>query len=299
MPGAEAGKRIAVPRRFDRAPPVGHHGAHIHSHTPQPVHRNTTKVAFPDPIDYPLLAANVNSLPSMVPILSDGRFEVVSFDCYGTLMDWESGILGALRPILQRHGVALNDDAVLRLYSEIEPALQAGPFQSYRSILRNTVAAFGSRLGFSPRPAELDLLPDSLPHWRPFPDTVPALRRLASRFRLCVLSNIDDDLFAATAATLEVEFDQVITATAVGSYKPAPQHFHELLRRTRLPPDRHLHAAESLFHDIAPANALGIPNVWVRRSHGHRETSASRRIPVSPTAEVADMAELARSLVPS
>ncbi|MBL9137860.1 MAG: HAD-IA family hydrolase [Verrucomicrobiales bacterium] len=228
----------------------------------------------------------------------DSRFEVVSFDCYGTLIDWESGILGALRPILTRHGAAATDAHLLRLYSEIEPELQRGPFRSYRTILRETVVAFGSRLGFHPSQSERDALADSLPEWRPFPDTVPALRRLATRFRLGVLSNIDDDLFAATARRLQVEFEFIVTASAVGSYKPDPGHFIELLRRTGLPPARHLHAAESLFHDIAPANALGLISVWVRRSHDRQEFSASRRIPVVPAADVPDMAELARRLAP-
>lgn len=225
------------------------------------------------------------------------RIELVSFDCYGTLIDWETGILDALRPLLGAHGITATDSTVLRCYSDIEPALQAGPYRSYRTILRETVVEFGRRLGFTPSSDDREVLVNSLPHWRPFADTTASLRRLAARFQLGVLSNIDDDLFEATARHLGVEFDHVITAAQVKSYKPAPGHFHELLRRTGRPPAFHLHAAESLFHDIEPANALGIPNVWVKRSHAHRESSASRRVETQPSASVSDMKELADLLV--
>ena len=135
-------------------------------------------------------------------------------------------------------------------------------------------------------------LSSALPDWPPFPDTVSALQALKRHYRLALLSNIDNDLFAATARGLEVSFDLVITAEQVRAYKPGLAHFEALLAATGLPLQQHLHAAESLFHDIAPANRLGLPSVWVQRRHGRRTANASAAAPGNPTYTVRDLAEL-------
>jgi 2-haloacid dehalogenase len=217
---------------------------------------------------------------------------VISFDCYGTLIDWESGILAYFRALASAHAIAITDEAVLAAYSEFEPAIQNGLYRSYREVLREVVVLICERFGLYPSKTELEGLSESLPSWQPFGDSVEALRVLKQQYKLAIVSNIDNELFAATASLLEVSFDWIITAEELRSYKPAPAHFNELLRQTGLPKCQHLHAAESLFHDIAPTKALGIPNVWVNRSQGKRVCNASRRNLVQPDRVVNSLAEL-------
>jgi 2-haloacid dehalogenase len=219
------------------------------------------------------------------------RYEALSFDCYGTLIDWESGILSALREVLNAHEVMLDDAKILKLYAELEPQLQQPPYKLYREVLEEVVLGFGKRLGFVPSAAERACLHTSLPDWPPFPDTLEALAALARRYRLAVISNTDDALFAQTAKRLAVRFEWVITAQQVGAYKPAQAMFKKALRRIGLPRDRILHVAESTFHDIAPARAMGIATVWVNRSQGR--AAASRRTAAVPDLEVPDLKVLA------
>jgi 2-haloacid dehalogenase len=218
------------------------------------------------------------------------RFKFLTFDCYGTLIDWEQGILGALQPILHSHDKALSDDQVLELYSELESEIESGNFKPYREVLSEVVRGFGNRLGFTPSPAEAQALSESLRDWKPFPETVAALKSLAGRYCLCVISNIDDDLFAPTAQRLEVPFHDVITALQARSYKPSLHNFNLALARTGATKNDVLHVAESLFHDIAPTRTFGIKNVWVNRGKGR--TSASKRISITPDLEVPDLSAL-------
>jgi 2-haloacid dehalogenase len=148
------------------------------------------------------------------------RFTTISFDCYGTLIDWESGILPTLRTVLANHGQSLPDADVLELYGEFEAQAESGPYQSYRDVLQSVVRGFADRFHFEASSAEIRSLHESVRSWPPFPDTVPALRELQQRYRLVVISNIDDDLFSETRKHLEVEFDGVITAEQARSYKP-------------------------------------------------------------------------------
>lgn len=221
------------------------------------------------------------------------QFEVLSFDCYGTLIDWETGILGALRPLIAQHGKQVADEALLELYGELEAKLETGPYQRYREILRAVVRGLGERLGFEASAAEADSLPSSLGAWPPFPDTIAALKRLKSRYQLAIISNTDDDLFALTAKRLAVPFDFVITAQQVGSYKPAHGNFLRTLGRMGKPKERQLHCAQSLFHDIAPTHALGIANVWVNRRHGKPGAGATHAASAAPDLEVPDLKTLA------
>ncbi len=220
------------------------------------------------------------------------NIQVISFDCYGTLIDWETGITSSMQRVLRAHGIRLSDEDILRSFSHLEPVSQSGIYQPYRHVLSTIVRQFARAYGFQPSESEQNQLAESLPEWNPFPDTVAALRALKKRFRLAILSNVDNDLFASTARRLEVAFDVVVTAEDVKSYKPGPAHFQTLLARTGLPPANHLHAAESLYHDIAPACALGLRNVWIKRRHGERTANASRKAPVQPDYAVRDLAEL-------
>lgn len=224
--------------------------------------------------------------------LDFSRFEALSFDCYGTLIDWESGILGAMRPILAAHAKTISDDEILALYSELEPKAQEGPHRLYKDVLADVVGRFGERLGFAPTPTEAASLAHSLREWRPFPDTVAALRELKRHFRLYVISNVDDDLFAHSARWLEVPFDGVITAQRAGSYKPSLHNFEAALREIGRPREELLHLAESLFHDIAPARQLGIATVWVNR-RGGKKASATRAVEAKPDLVVPDLRTLA------
>lgn len=219
-------------------------------------------------------------------------FRALTFDCYGTLIDWESGIRGALRPLLTRHRVNLSDAEMLECYGRFEAAEQAREYNRYRNVLIEVTFRFGQEFGFMPTPEETAALVKSLPGWQPFPDTVEALHALKRRFQLVILSNIDDDLFAETAKHLGVEFDHIITAQQVGSYKPSHRNFETALARIGLPKEQVLHVAQSLYHDIVPAKALGIANVWVNRSGG----SIGVDVPVRPDLEVPDLQTLVQKI---
>ncbi|MBI3552035.1 MAG: haloacid dehalogenase type II [Elusimicrobia bacterium] len=223
--------------------------------------------------------------------LPSREYEVLTFDCYGTLIDWEAGILSALRPILERHGVRADDRRVLELYEEAERGVQRGPYLPYREIMARCVGEIGRGLGFEPNAAERASLAESLKSWKPFPDAVAALKDLKKRFRLAVISNTDDDLLAATSRTLEHPFDWMITAQRVGSYKPSPMNFRRALEVMGRPSDKVLHSAQSLFHDVAPARALGLATVWVNR-RGAKMGGAC----AEPDLEVPDLKTLANLL---
>jgi 2-haloacid dehalogenase len=226
------------------------------------------------------------------------RFTTISFDCYGTLIDWESGILPVLRAMLARHERNLDNAAILELYGEFEAEAEAGPYQNYGKVLQSVVRAFGDRLNFEASPDEIRALPESVPSWPPFPDTVAALLQLKKRFQLAVISNIDDELFAATRKHLEAEFDAVITAEQARSYKPAIHNFDLALCTLALPPERLLHAAQSIYHDVVPAQSLGISTVWVNRRSARPGIGAVRAAVGRPDLVVPDLATLAALAVP-
>jgi 2-haloacid dehalogenase len=223
------------------------------------------------------------------------QIEYISFDCYGTLIDWESGILGYFRPLLQRKNRHVSDGEILDRYSECEPRNQQ-TYKPYRDVLAGVVRDFGARFNFGVSPEEAAGLAQSIRSWRPFPDTVPALQRLKSRYKVAVLSNIDDDLFALTAPKLGVELDLVITAQQVESYKPSLRNFETLLQHLPVDKRRLLHAAESLYHDVVPAHTLGILTAWVNRRQG-RPSAATKLVAAQPDLEVPSVGALADLLI--
>jgi len=225
-------------------------------------------------------------------MLDFSRFKCLSFDCYGTLIDWESGMLPVLHRMLRAHGAEASDAQLLNEYAELEADAEAGEYQPYRTILRNVMLGFARRHGFTATQVEQESLAASLPDWPPFPDTVAALQQLKRRFKLAIISNTDDDLFAGTARHLSVPFDFVITAQQVKSYKPSTRNFEEALRRLGIAKDRWLHVAQSLFHDIAPARSLGIATVWVKRRQGVAGFGATRSATATPEVAVTDLKEL-------
>jgi 2-haloalkanoic acid dehalogenase type II len=192
------------------------------------------------------------------------RFDVLTFDCYGTLIDWERGISEAFETAARADGVTLDRAAVLDAYHAIEPGVQSERYRRYRDVLAIAARAVADRLGWRLVPGREAFLPDSLPSWPPFADTNEALRRLREAgHRLAILSNVDDDLLAGTRRHLAVDFEFVVTAQQVGSYKPAPGHF--TTARQRIDAARWLHVAQSYFHDVQPARALGIATAWINR----------------------------------
>ncbi len=231
-------------------------------------------------------------------MLDFNRFEILTFDCYGTLIDWEAGILSALHKILSAHGSSRDDPTLLSLYGEFEQRSEHGPYRPYREVLQDVVRQFGVELGFTPTAGEMRSLPESLPSWQPWPDTVAALRRLKSRFRLAILSNIDDDLFAATRPQLEVQFDEVITAQQAHAYKPSLKFFELAISRIQAPAHRVLHVAQSIYHDVIPAQGLGLATVWVNRPSARPGAGASKAAEAKPDLIVTGLMELATIAIP-
>jgi len=226
-------------------------------------------------------------------MLDFNRFEVLTFDCYGTLIDWEAGILSALRPILSAHEKTLDEATLLKLYGDFEQRSEQGAFRPYREVLGSVVRQFGKELQFTPTVEEARSLPDSLSNWQPWPDTVAALRQLKTRFRLAILSNVDDDLFALTRLKLEVEFDEVITAQQAQAYKPSLKLFELALSRIHAPAHRVLHVGQSIYHDVIPAQALGLATVWVNRPSARSGVGAVKAAEATPDLTVTSLAELA------
>jgi 2-haloacid dehalogenase len=225
------------------------------------------------------------------------RFEILTFDCYGTLIDWETGILSALHRILAAHKKTVADPTLLKLYGDFEQRSEHGVFHPYREVLASVVRQFGIELGFTPTPDQIRALPDSLPTWKPWPDTVAALCQLKTRFRLAILSNVDDDLFAGTRPQLGVDFDEVITAQQAQAYKPSLKIFELALSRIKAPAHRVLHVGQSIYHDIIPAQALGLATAWVNRPSARPGVGAVKAAEAKPDLTVTSLAELAAAAV--
>jgi 2-haloacid dehalogenase len=228
----------------------------------------------------------------MAPIDFDG-FDALTFDCYGTLIDWESGLLTAFRTILGPRGVAVDDEDLLANYGEAETVLEAGPYLRYREVLARGARTVCGEVGVTPTDEELAAFGASVVDWPAFPDSAAALARLKARFRLAVITNCDDDLFAASNRRLAVEFDHVITAQQCQSYKPDPRNFEIAFERIGVPRERILHVAQSLFHDHVTAKALGMTTVWINRRHGRPGSGATPPVEAKPDLETPDMATFA------
>lgn len=210
----------------------------------------------------------------------------ITFDCYGTLVDWERGLRAAIRTIART-----DEQAVFDAYLEIEAQVEAEPpYRRYREVLAETLRRLADKFRFRIPPEHRDLLATTLPDWPLWPDTNPALSRLKRRYRLGVLSNVDRDLFAGTAAKFAVELDLLVTAEDVHSYKPSHMHFLRAIGEIGGDGSHLLHVAESLFHDSVPASRMGINNVWINRRHQTRPADAR------PIAEFPDLLAFATAM---
>jgi 2-haloacid dehalogenase len=233
--------------------------------------------------------------------LDYGAFDALTFDCYGTLIDWEAGILAALRTVIPTDQTGADDETLLTEFANAESALEAGLYTRYRVIAGEAMAAVARAHGVEPSPDDVARLGGSVVDWPAFADSHDALEQLRGRFRLGVLTNCDDDLFAASERRLGVTFDWVVTAQQVGSYKPDERNFHALLERLGgdgVPPDRILHVAQSLFHDHAPAQRLGLRSVWINRRHDRAGTGATPPADARPDATYPSMAAFAAAAAP-
>src|SRR3954452_7670697 len=216
-------------------------------------------------------------------------FDALTFDCYGTLIDWERGILAALQ-------IDADPDDVLAAYAKLESELEAGEYLRYREVVARCYDGLAERYGL---PADgRDAFADAVGDWPPFPDSPAALARLKEQFTLGVITNCDDDLFARSNARLGVEFDWVITAQQVGAYKPSPRGFEEAFARMDVPRERILHVAQSLFHDHVTAKRLELSTVWIDRRAG-RGGGATPPAEATPDATFPDMASFAAAATSS
>jgi 2-haloacid dehalogenase len=230
--------------------------------------------------------------------LDFARFDAITFDCYGTLIDWEQGILSALQPVLAPRGVGASPDELLELYARHEAELEAGPYLPYREILARSLRGLCGDLGVSASDEEAAAFAQAIGDWPAFHDTAAALRRLQARYRLGVITNCDRDLFALANRRLGVTFDWVVTAEDARAYKPSLRPFELAFETVDAPRERILHAAQSLFHDHVPAAALGLASVWVDRRHGLDGFGATPPAAAAPALTVPDMRTLAELAAP-
>jgi 2-haloacid dehalogenase len=229
-------------------------------------------------------------------LIDYAAFEVLSFDCYGTLIDWEAGIVAAIRALLGEAVAGYPDEALLTAFASVESSAEV-PYKLYREVLGISLRGIGEELGFPVSDSQAAAFGGSVVDWPAFPDSAAALLRLQSRFKLAVITNSDDDLFAASERRLGVSFDFVITAQQVGSYKPDPANFLFAYERIGVPATRILHVAQSLFHDHVPAKALGMTTVWIDR-RGGGGGGATPPAEAMPDATFPSMAAFAADAVP-
>jgi 2-haloacid dehalogenase len=210
-----------------------------------------------------------------------------TFDCYGTLVDWNAGIAGELRRLLGA--------ADLERYHAIEPRVQRErPTASYRDVMASVLAELATEARVELPAQERDALGRSLPGWPVFPEVPHALAEARRRgWRLVALTNSDRDLIDASLRAIGVEFDGAVVASEIGSYKPAHRHWHAFYETTGADPARHVHVAQSHFHDIVPAHELGIPSIWINRLRERGDPSPTRELP-----DVDGLADVLDELVP-
>ncbi len=217
------------------------------------------------------------------------RFDALTFDTYGTLIDWERGILNALQIVLAGDDVSLTEDELLELYARHESEVERGVYRPYREVLAASVRRLCADIGVDPSDAAVADFSASVPQWPAFPDSADALRRLKGRYRLGVLTNCDDDLFAGSNRRLGVTFDWIVTAQQARGYKPRLQNFELMFATVGVPRERILHVAQSLFHDHVPAKALGMTTVWIDRRHDRPGSGATPPADATPDLVCPDM----------
>lgn len=220
------------------------------------------------------------------------KIRLLSFDCYGTLIDWKESVLGILESFFEDTPLNFSREELFRAFLKADRKMITDNYLPYREILAQVIELMAEDLRFSVDPASRYLLSDRFSEWTPFPDTIQSLKKLKQKFQLAILSNVDDELFSISNKWLEVEFDFIITAQQLGSYKPDHRNFQRALDIFDIGKEEHLHVAQSIYHDIIPANQLGLNKVWVNR-YGEPE----RTDPLEyPDLEVPDLQSLVKIL---
>jgi 2-haloacid dehalogenase len=224
----------------------------------------------------------------MPPLPKDIKF--VTFDVYGTLIDWETGVYDAFAEEAARDGFTIDRDELIPLFHEIEQEIQAGSYELYAEVLRRTAVEISKRLGWPLEPSRSGFLPDSVQHWKPFKETNAQLDRFAKKYDIGLVSNIDDKLLGQTRRHFRTDFDLVVTAQQVRSYKPDLAHFKEAARRIG-GKKGWVHVAASYYHDVEPVLKQRVPVIWVNRTKQKLESSQR-----PPTVEVPTLREAAKLL---
>jgi 2-haloacid dehalogenase/putative hydrolase of the HAD superfamily len=214
----------------------------------------------------------------------------VTFDVYGTLIDWETGIYEAFSKEAGRDGVEIDRAGLMALFHEISREIEAGSYELYAEVLRRTAIEIAKRIDWPLEPSRSGFLPDSVQDWKPFRETTPQLQKLAKKYKLGLLSNIDDKLLGQTRRHIPIDFDLVVTAQQVRSYKPEPAHFTECARRIGTKRGW-VHVASSHYHDVVPCVKQRVPVIWANRLKETLDSSQKK-----PTAEVANLREAAKLL---
>jgi 2-haloacid dehalogenase/putative hydrolase of the HAD superfamily len=207
--------------------------------------------------------------------------EFVTYDCYGTLIDWESGVYDAFQKEADRDGFTIDRDALIPRFIEVQAEIQGGSYELYAEVLRRTAVRVASELGWDLEPSRSNFLPNSVPAWAPFRETNAQLERFGKKYETGILSNIDDKLLGTTRRHFRVDFDLVVTAQQVRSYKPDPAHFNECARRVEGKKKRWVHIASGYEPDVAVCIKKKIPVIWVNR-HGYELEQGQKK----PDAEV-------------
>ena len=224
-----------------------------------------------------------------MPLPKDIQF--ITFDCYGTLIDWETGVYEAFQKEADREGFTINRDELVPRFIEIQRKIQSGSYELYAEVLRRTAVQVAEELEWGLESSRSQFLPDSVPYWQPFRETNAQLERFAKKYELGILSNIDDKLLGATRRHFRSDFDLVVTAQQVRSYKPDPAHFKECARRIDKRKKNWVHIASGYQTDVEPCLKSKIPVIWVNR-HGYELESGQKK----PTEEVKTFRDAAKLL---
>ena len=225
---------------------------------------------------------------SPMPLPKEVTF--VTFDVYGTLIDWETGVYDAFAKEAEKDGYTLSRDELIPLFHQIQQEIKGGSYELYAEVLRRTAVQISRQLGWPLEPSRSGFLPDSVKRWPPFKETNTQLDRFGKKFEIGLVSNIDDKLLGETRRHFKADFDLVVTAQQVRSYKPDPAHFKEAERRIGTKKGW-VHVASSYYYDVEPCLKAKVPVIWVNRSRESLDASQKK-----PTAEVKSLLEAAKLL---